>query len=91
MNEDLEMPPSSDARQTVHAQLEVLAKKLLGFSAVDAVQNRVKKAMLREALARTQGNYAQAARMLGVRRQAVQQMVARYDLGPWTESMRRGS
>lgn len=91
MNEDLESPPSSDARRTVHAQLEVLATKLLGFSAVDAVQNRVKVAMLREALARTQGNFAQAARMLGVRRQAVQQMVARYDLGPWTEAMRRRS
>lgn len=46
-----------------------------------AVQDQVKRAMLEQALAQCDGNYVQTARRLGVTRQAVQQMVRRYELG----------
>lgn len=44
------------------------------------VQDRVKRVMLEHALARSGGNYVQTARLLGVTRQAVQQMVRRYEI-----------
>jgi transcriptional regulator of acetoin/glycerol metabolism len=44
--------------------------------------------MLREALVRTRGNYTHAAALLGVRRQAVQQMVQRFELSSWIMAAR---
>jgi DNA-binding protein Fis len=68
--------------------LDVVAGDLVGIVGVDLSQNRVKTAMLREALLRTHGNLTRAAHLLGVKRQAVQQMVDRYDLKAWTTSLR---
>ena len=68
--------------------LDVVAGDLVGIVGVDLSQNRVKTAMLREALLRTHGNLTKAAHLLGVKRQAVQQMVDRYDLKAWTRSLR---
>jgi CheY-like chemotaxis protein len=44
------------------------------------VQDQVKQVMLEQALARSGGNFVQTARLLGVTRQAVQQMVRRYEI-----------
>lgn len=69
--------------------MAALAVQLVGSATVDCIQNGLKRAMLVEALLRTEGNYARAARLLGVRRQAIQQMVARYDLHDWAQALRR--
>lgn len=69
-------------------QLEQLAAQLVGSSGMDLAQNRVKRAMVCEALARTGGNFTKAADLLGVRRQAIQHMVSRYDLRDWAANIR---
>jgi len=69
-------------------QLEQIAAQLVGSSGVDLAQNRVKRAMVCEALSRTHGNYTKAADLLGVRRQAIQHMVTRYELRGWAANIR---
>jgi Bacterial regulatory protein, Fis family len=68
--------------------LEVLAADLVGRLPLDSTRERVCRAMVREALAQTAGNYSRAAELLGVKRQAVQQMVARHDLRSWVEAVK---
>jgi transcriptional regulator with GAF, ATPase, and Fis domain len=68
--------------------LERLARQLVGAGRVWEAQDRLTRGMLMEALHRTAGNYAQAALLLGVKRQAVQQMVSRFDLEAWTARLR---
>ena len=58
------------------------AAALVGIHTLHTVQDRVRKEMLEDALARTDWNYAQSARLLGVTRQAIQQMVRRFELEP---------
>jgi DNA-binding protein Fis len=90
-------PPALDGAQgstaslsrVVLVQLDQVAALLVGSSSVDLAQNRVKRAMVCEALARTQGNFTKAADLLGVRRQAIQHMVSRYDLRSWAADIRR--
>jgi len=69
--------------------LERLASLLVGAGRVGEAQDRLTRGMLMEALRRTAGNYTHAAALLGVKRQAVQQMVARFDLDGWAEGLRR--
>ena len=68
--------------QAVNAapQLEEVAQAEVGHTPILTVQDRVKKAMLLQALEIWDGNYVKTARSLGVTRQAVQQMVKRYDV-----------
>lgn len=73
----------------VLVELEHIAAKLVGSSSVDLAQNHVKRAMVCEALTRTRGNFTKAADLLGVRRQAIQHMVSRYDLRAWAANFRR--
>jgi DNA-binding protein Fis len=61
-------------------KLDQMAASLVGVDGIFAVQQRLKRAMLVEALKRTAGNFTRAAGLLGIRRQAVQQMVAKLDL-----------
>ncbi|MET0391428.1 MAG: helix-turn-helix domain-containing protein [Polyangiales bacterium] len=68
--------------------LDRLAAELVGCSAVESAINRLRRAMLCEALSRTAGNYTKAALLLGVQRQAVQNMVARYGLRQWARTVR---
>lgn len=81
-----ESPEPADAPL---AELELVAADLVGRTAVDCAINRLRRAMLCEALSRTAGNYTKAALLLGVQRQAVQNMVARYDLRQWARAVRR--
>jgi len=60
--------------------IDALATAQVGHVPILTVQDQVKKAMLQQALARSDGNYVKTARALGVTRQAVQQMVRRYEL-----------
>lgn len=71
-------------------ELELVAARLVGSNPIDQAQNRLKRAMLSEALGRTAGNFARAANLLGIKRQAVQQMVTRYELGEWATGLRAG-
>ena len=69
--------------------LEQLAASLVGKDWLWFTQDRVKRAMLTEALRRTAGNYTRAAELLGVKRQAVQQMVTRFELAEWASRVRQ--
>ena len=71
-------------------ELERLAPLLVGTGWILDVQERLLRAMLIEALRRTTANYTRAARLLGVKRQAIQQMVARLGLEDWAKSVRNG-
>lgn len=85
-----ELPEAeADAVAARLGALDSLAAELVGVAGVDLMQNRLKRAMLQEALTRTGGNLTRAAHLLGVRRQAVQQMVDRYDLKVWAREVRK--
>lgn len=85
--------PRGDLAEDPLKELEPLAAWLVGRAGVDGAINQLRRAMLCEALSRTSGNYTRAALLLGVQRQAVQNMVSRYELRQWARSMRgwRGS
>ena len=68
--------------------LERLAPALVGVGHVWEAKDRLARAMLMEALRQTRGNFTHAARLLGVRRQAVQQMIVRFDLEAWSTTLR---
>lgn len=70
-------------------EIEVVAAALVGRVHIDLVQDRTALAMLKEALRRTGGNYTKAARLLGVTRQGIQQMVQRFDIREWSQELRR--
>jgi DNA-binding protein Fis len=86
-SEPSEVPQVDQPERT--DDLETFAAKLVGLSGVEIAQARVKRAMLREALVRTNGNFTKTAYLLGVRRQAVQQMVVRFDLRHFANAIRR--
>jgi transcriptional regulator with GAF, ATPase, and Fis domain len=69
--------------------LERLAPTLVGAGRVWEAQERLTRGMLSEALRRTAGNYTHAAVLLGVKRQAIQQMVARFELDGCAASLRQ--
>jgi two-component system, response regulator RegA len=52
----------------------------IGQQSIHVVQDQIRSEMLREALARTDWNYTRTAKLLGVSRQAVQQMMDRFEL-----------
>lgn len=54
-------------------------------------QLRFKRAMLMAALSRVDGNLTKAAHLLGVKRQAVQQLIERFELRQWAAMVRLGS
>ena len=60
--------------------LAQLAASFVGQGMLHDAQELLKRTMITEALRRTHGNLTQCASLLGVRRQAVQQMVTRYEL-----------
>jgi DNA-binding protein Fis len=85
------MNPSYDqvaSRSHSEPRLEELAASLVGRLHQFSAQEEIKRAMLREALRHARGNYTHAAALLGVKRQAIQQMVARFDLCEWAGRLR---
>lgn len=62
------------------ADLARSAQVHVGRTPVHAVQDQLRSQMLHEALRRTGWNYVNTAKLLGVTRQAVQQMVVRFGL-----------
>jgi DNA-binding NtrC family response regulator len=62
------------------ANIATLAAALVGVRGIEEVVQEIRQSMLSEALTRSQGNRTHAASLLGVTRQAVQQMVGRYDV-----------
>ena len=71
--------------------LDSLAASFVGRTQVDDAVTRVRRGMLREALARSAGNLTKAASLLGVQRQAVQHMVIRYELRAWASQLRKSA
>jgi transcriptional regulator with GAF, ATPase, and Fis domain len=65
--------------QRLLEDLQRIAAELVGVCVHDA-QDTFRRAMLTEALRRVDGNLTQAASLLGVKRQAVQYMMAKYEL-----------
>lgn len=70
--------------------VEHMAGNLIGAGRIWELQDRLGRGMLMEALRRTGANYTRAAQLLGVKRQAVQQMVLRYDVEQWAAALRGG-
>ncbi len=68
--------------------IETVAASLVGLLKIDLVQDRMKRAMLKEALQRNGGNFTKAAIVLGVTRQAVQHMVTRFEIRDWAGRLR---
>ncbi len=69
--------------QSVMAQppdVEGAAMAQVGHRPIHAVQDEVKRAMLKRALQQESGNISRAAKRLGVTRAAVQQMIDRFEL-----------
>lgn len=79
---------TDELRETVRAALEErpdptsTAADQVGRTAMHIVQDRVRRDMLSQALERTHWNFSQSAKLLGVTRQAIQQMVRRFELEP---------
>ncbi|HEX2731286.1 MAG TPA: helix-turn-helix domain-containing protein [Polyangiaceae bacterium] len=69
-------------------ELQAMAASLVGRAGIDVVQERIRRSMLVAALEHTNGNLSRAAQLLGVKRQAVQQMLIRYEMRSWVASMR---
>lgn len=61
-------------------ELEERAAEQVGSKHIHVVQDVVKRAMVKRALAMADGNISQAARYLGITRTAVQQMLDRFEL-----------
>jgi transcriptional regulator with PAS, ATPase and Fis domain len=70
------------------SSLKAIVVRLVGVAELGVANDALRLAMIREALARTRGNYTRAADLLGVRRQAVQQMVSRFELADWVRHVR---
>ena len=84
---DAQLPPHSAVEDQL-GELDRLAAGLVGCAGVEAAINRLRRAMLCEALSRESGNYTKAALLLGVQRQAIQNMVSRYGLRRWARTVR---
>lgn len=60
-----------------HFELDAVVRRVVGDWAMPEVLDAVRRAMVFEALARTHGNKAQAAQMLGISRQNLQNILSR--------------
>jgi transcriptional regulator of acetoin/glycerol metabolism len=81
-------PVIQDILGAAPSALGDLVYALIGRAPLDRVRDAIRHAMLTEALARTSGNVSHTARLLGVKRQAVQQMLVRYELRSWAQGLR---
>jgi transcriptional regulator with GAF, ATPase, and Fis domain len=61
----------------------------VGRQPMQDFQSHVRRTMLEQALTRANGNLSRAAKMLGITRQGVQQMVSRYKLDGWLKELRQ--
>ena len=68
--------------------IETVGPALVGNITMDVAQHVLKQAMLSAALERTAGNLSHAARLLGVTRQAIQQMLRRHEMRDLPRVMR---
>jgi transcriptional regulator with GAF, ATPase, and Fis domain len=78
----------SISREDPGTWIETVGPALVGNITLDVAQHVLKQAMLSAALERTAGNLAHAARLLGVTRQAIQQMLTRYEMRDLPRVMR---
>lgn len=70
-------------------QLRRVIAQAVGRQPMQDFQSQVRRTMLEQALTRAHGNLSRAAKMLGITRQGVQQMVARYKLDGWLRELRQ--
>ena len=80
---------SESSRAAIDRDLLVaVARRQVGSVDIPDLTDAVREAMVREALEREGGNITRAADLLGVTRQAVQQLIRRFDLGQWHRDLR---
>jgi transcriptional regulator with GAF, ATPase, and Fis domain len=73
-------------------EMELLRRVIsqaVGRQPMQDFQSKVRRTMLEQALVRANGNLSRAAKMLGITRQGVQQMVSRYKLDGWLRELRQ--
>jgi transcriptional regulator of acetoin/glycerol metabolism len=71
-----------------HHLLVAAARRQVGSVDIPDLTDVIREAMVREALEREGGNITHAADLLGITRQAVQQLIRRFDLGEWQRGLR---
>ena len=84
------VPPEQEplAVRPLGVELEALIRREVGQRSLASLHEQVRRSMLMEAMRRHGGNITQAARTLGLSRQAVQQMVAALHLKGWARQLR---
>lgn len=71
-----------------HSLLIDAARREVGCVDMTELVDVVREAMVREALKRAGGNITHASDLLGISRQAVQQLIRRFELVEWHQSLR---
>lgn len=80
--------PSAHRVSSCHGLLVAAARREVGRVDIAAVVDVLREAMLREALERAGGNITHASDLLGITRQAVQQLIRRFELADWHRNLR---
>lgn len=80
--------PNASQESCCQSLLVALARREVGRIDIAAVVDVLREAMLREALERAGGNITRASDLLGITRQAVQQLIRRFELVEWHQSLR---
>lgn len=71
-----------------HSLLIDAARREVGRVDITKLADVLREAMVREALKRAGGNITHASDLLGISRQAVQQLIRRFELVEWHQSLR---
>ncbi len=80
------VPPAASDEMEL---LRRVISQAVGRQPMQDFQSQVRRTMLEQALIRANGNLSRAAKMLGITRQGVQQMVSRYKLDGWLRELRQ--
>lgn len=80
--------PVDSQETTDHSLLIEAARREVGRVDMTELTDILREAMVREALERADGNITHASDLLGISRQAVQQLIRRFELVEWHQSLR---
>lgn len=78
----------STAAPSCQTLLVAAARREVGRVNIVDLVDVLREAMVREALERAGGNITHASDLLGISRQAVQQLIRRFDLVEWHQGLR---
>jgi transcriptional regulator of acetoin/glycerol metabolism len=71
-----------------HSLLIAASRRQVGRVDITELADILREAMVREALERACGNITHASDLLGITRQAVQQLIRRFELVEWHQNLR---